>query len=144
MVNKSKSSFGIFGLCVALTVSFGTTLRVAEATNECCEFAIGCASAPTGQLPTAVCTAQGGISHIADSKCDSTPVTGGNCVANAGAPEARTCCLDATTGVCANTTASCTALFIPTVSQWGLAVMVLLVLTAGTIVVMRRRAVVTA
>ena len=39
---------------------------------------------------------------------------------------------------------ACSALMIPTVSQWGLAVMVLLVLTAGTIVVMRRRAVATA
>lgn len=36
--------------------------------------------------------------------------------------------------------ADCAALMIPTVSQWGLVVMVLLVLTAGTVVVMRRRA----
>ncbi len=35
---------------------------------------------------------------------------------------------------------ACAGLMIPTVSQWGLAVMVILVLTAGTIVVMRRRA----
>ena len=134
---KARNGLGIFGLCVVLTVSLGTTLQVAQA-NECCDFATGCASAPTGQLPSSVCTAQGG-SYNANSKCNTTS---GNCEANAGAPDARTCCLDATSGVCANATVDC-GIFIPTVSQWGLAVMVLLVLTAGTIVVMRRRAVAT-
>ncbi len=124
---------GFLGLCVVLTVSFAATNASA---NDCCEFtgspSNGCASAPTGQLPSAVCVAQGGV-YMASQECS---LTTGNCVAKSGQPQ-RACCLGGTP--CDDALSDCNALFIPTVSQWGLAVMVLLVLTAGTVIVMRRR-----
>ncbi len=139
MVRKARTGFGFFGLCVILTVSLGTTLQKAEATDSnCCEFALpkGCASAPTAECPQANCEAALGVFKPGE-ECN--PASG-NCEAKTGFQQ-RVCCMSLPCGGAASMDmGACSAIMIPAVSQWGLAVMVLLVLTAGTIVVMRRRA----
>ena len=75
----------------------------------------------------------------AGANCMNNTDDDGDTKVNDGCP--ATGCVGATGGgMMGGDMGPCAQLMIPAVSQWGLAVMVLLVLTAGTVIVMRRRA----
>ncbi len=93
---------------------------------------------PRLQTPSLTC--------VFDCQCDDTLVCNGSETCNAGAClpgiDAATglpCDLDGSPGVC-NGSGSCVlAVGIPTVSEWGIAAMLLLTMTAGTLVIIRQR-----
>jgi len=114
----------------AMVSVFTIPTGAALAADNCCEFTtpFGCASAPGLTAP--ICTGAGGV-FVASQTCDSVTH---NCVAKI--PNSAPVCDDPPEDKL------CAALLggIPTVSEWGLAVMAILVLTAATVVIMRRRA----
>jgi len=127
---KLSRRFPALAAYVAVAAVLATPLGVAVAADQCCEFALpnGCASGPGVTAPA--CTAAGGV-FVANQTCSFA-------TKNCGAKDANASpiCVDLPEDkLCATLLGG-----IPTVSEWGLAVMALLVLTAGTVVVMRRRA----
>jgi len=125
----------------ALVVAVGALALAGSpvlADHNCCEFDLpsGCASGPL--VTAASCTAAGGAAFIADREC--SPATG-NCEVKTGSPPEHVCCTEDCVGnMTADPVRECfRALDIPTMSEWGLAVLALLTLTAATVVIMRRR-----
>lgn len=114
----------VFAVCLALSMG------IARA-NECCEFAPpgGCVS--TNVIPPADCAGLGGI-HMPAHSCSTAT---GNCVPKApGDPELPPTCVQVPQPVCDQLVSEP----VPAVSGWGLLLMPLLLLTAGTILLVGR------
>lgn len=117
-----------------MVLALGLT-QTALAASDCCQFTPGCISAPTGKFDMVACTAATGT-YVANAYCDEAselcvgPKTGDD-------PSGGICSESADKQVCVDLAGLNAP--IPTVSEWGLAVMGLMVLAAGTVVMMRRR-----
>ena len=123
--------------CVALMIAFGClTSGRALAGHDCCELAPpqGCASGADGDLVESICTALGGT-YEADMQCS---VTTGNCETKTDADESICCLEDCANTQQADPLGECgTLLSVPAASEWALATLTLVLLTAGTILVRR-------
>ncbi len=104
--------------------------------------AIGVCNLGTGVCEQDVVTPTGSTCRAAANDCDTAEICDGinpTCPADVCAATLTTCDFGGLPGVCDGNCTCIAADGIPTVSEWGLAIMTLLFLSAGTIVYRRRR-----
>ena len=100
---------------------------------NCAQFAAACAHAPIGTFTQEQVEGLGGT-FVALMKCG-----GGDCEEDKTAGPATFCSPNLDENICTQLIGPPNTGEVPAVSEWGVAVMALVVVTIGTIVLMRRR-----